>query len=610
MINGAPINALPINGLAAADQPTPTDPTAPTIPITPPPSPVEPASTEPVEFPSASGWRLRVLINGVDLTERLTGSVKVTAEESAARLAELSLIPLETEVEPLTWMGRDVQISSIHVEDETETEIKRFGGKVSSPAWDTNAMVLSLTCSDRYKETLEAMETSQIDSLVGGSYMVEIGGDIESHYDYARQRLETVPAGLDMSVNGDLRLTAWQATSTPHFLFDADAVIDDTLGVDLMSVDDLYNRVIVTASYRFSRLRQRAHTFRWSHPDGDFCTWRINASDLPTVSMVTEALTGAGWHILGELQRRELPPSGSLPDLCPGAQGGWINNFTADPFLLGAEATVIRRIAQTITQTYTVTVQCPDSIAAYGEQIMRQSYSAETEYDASEWEAMDPDKVNPDYPALDDDSFGTVDAVGDRVLDKSDDTLRQNLLYTAYCLASTAIKSSHRATRINFESPIPPVDLDVIHTARVEASGCIAQGKVFSLAFSWDIESGRDTVAISLAVSAGYGSGDEDFSVPPSPDVKDLPGTGETDTVLATQLAQLGDTEANYQEDLDGYSGNAGMFGNGAYSIFPRRFQITTPDIAAAYTDEQTPSADVPYNVSTPDDALTLENEP
>jgi hypothetical protein len=597
MINGASINGAPINGAAldietSAPLPTP-----------------EPSQTQTIYYPEASGWRLMVMINGVDLSARLVGRVSVKVEESAARLAELALIPLETIVEPLTWTGRNIEIYSVSLEGETETITPRFAGKVASPAWNANEMVLSLTCSDRYKETLEGMGLEAIDSLVGGTWRSEIHGDVESHYEYARQRLESVPGALDMGVDGELRLTAWRATDVPHFYFGPDSVLDDTVSIDLMSTDDLYNRVIITTEYRYTRLRQRNHGYVWEHPDRNFCQWRAHtASDLPNVSMVTEALTGAGWA-LSKARWSPLPPSGSLKDLCPPAEGGWINPFTADPHILGFNAEVFRRIGQTVTETLSINVQCSDSIAAFGEQILRESYSAETEYDPGDWEDMQPVTITSDSIGTDPDSVGRTDAAGDLVIDVTDLDVRGAVIRNAYDLASTTIKASHRATRVNFETLIPPEPLDVIHTARIEASGCTAQGKIFSLNFVWDMDTGQDTVSVALAISAGYGQGAPAFTLPDLADVANLPTVGAKVTELATQLAVMGNTEKDHDEDLDGYSGNTGGFG-GALSIFPQQFQITTPEIDPAFTDEMKPTAEMTYEVITPGDPLVMDNEP
>lgn len=695
-LNGGPLNSAPLNGApTTTDSGTGTNPGTPgggdtgggTTPGTPgggtqpvydfEPGPViTPGAGQPVGVGPVARWSLRVVVRGVDLSARLVGTCTVSADESSARVAELSLVPLEAQVQPLQWLGAPIQIYSVHeLGDGRTVEVKRFGGVVASPDWDPRAGVLNLTASDTLKSRLEAMTVTAIDQLVGGDWLEEISGEIESHWTYAQQRLETVPAALDMSVDGTLRVTPWQPSATPAYRFGPDAVIDDSLQIDLMSIESLFNRVILTVEYRYQRLRERTHSFSWSHPSGGFCQWIRKTTDLPTVSMVTEAVDGSGWKLLGRVGGTMLPASNSMQNLCPGGgAGAWINNYTGDPFLLGATATVVRRVGQPVTETYEIIVECPASVEALGEQILRDNLSAESEFDVGPWEAMDAAANAEDYkagtiPPLGATGWGTQEKGGDRILNKDDEALRAGLLRTAYAQAATKIIGSHRATRATFRTPVPSSDLDLVHTVSATANGCTAAGKVAALAFSWDLDTGEDIVEISLAISAGYGSTTTPYAQTPRPAITGLPGY-PTGTGLQTQLHDPSNTGAQaYNEKLDGYSGNYSsvIYGsttvestvqgsNGTNSAgtttssktnawgsetttttttdangntvtttsrqesaamsvsggdgFPRRFQVTTPDIAAAFTDELKPKTSGRFEVATRGDVLTLEAIP
>ena len=656
LINGFPLNSAPLNSGAASTSGGGED------------------TTVLIAIPAAAAWSLRCVIGGVDLSARLTGTVKVTAEEGAARVAEIQLIPLDSTVMPLNWLGRQVELySAQHNPDGSNVETRRFFGKVASPDWDPRLGVLSLTCSDTLKSTLETMALADIDTLVGGYWLEEISGEIESRYDYAQQRMESVPAALDMGVDGQLRLTAWETKASPDFRFDDSSIIDSSLGVDLMSLDSLYNQVIVTAEYRHVRLRQREHTFNWGHPLGSFCAWRQKTSDLPTASMITDAIEGTG-GALQKLTYMSLPASAPMADLCPGTEGAWINNYTSDPFVLTMSSVMVRRIGQTITETYTLTIQSSASMSAVGSQVLRETYSAETEFDTSAWEAADESADASSYtdgtiPRVKDTSWGHLDSVGDRILDKDDTALRTKLLQAAYALSSTKILATHRGTRVRFAVPVPAVALDVTHTAYAKANGCAAQGKIASLAFTWSIDTGEDEVEVALAISAGYGGTTDVFTQPSIPEVTDLPAFAKG-TALHNQIADQGTSSESYNDALDGYSGNYTSVIKGTKTIttsttssdgstttksessdsdtdsfghtstttttedgqgnktvtttkeesatmsssgggtFSRRFQATSLDIDAAYTDEMKPTTAATFEVAPPVDLLTLEAIP
>ena len=659
-MNFAPLNALPLNVQASTSAVGESGPGE--------------GANELVSFAQSSVWSIRCVVGAVDLSARLTGTVKITVEEGAARVAEFDLIPLESSVSPLAWLGRSVQLYSSQTNAAgSQIEVLRFSGKVASPDWDPRLGILSLTCSDTLKSTLESMEITDIDATVGGYWLEEISGEIESHYDYAQQRMESLPASLDMGVDGALRKTLWQAKSIPDYRFEEGSIIDSSVGIDLMSVDSLYNQVVATVEYRHIRLRQREHTFNWGHPRGSFCGWRLKTSDLPTASMISDALTGTGWSVQ-KLSYTALPNSAPMADLCPGTEGAWINRYTSDPFVLTESSVVVKRIGQTVTETYTLTVQSSESMAAIGTQVLRESYSAETEFDTDAWEAMDESEDSSDYadvtiPRVTSTSWGDLDENGDRVLDMDESNLRLEILRTAYALSATKILSTHRATRATFSVPVPATGLDVVHTIFASANGCQTQGKVAALTFTWDMDSGEDSVEISLAISAGYGGSTGKYVQPAIPQITGLP-TFATSTTLATQLADESSSESDYNDSLDGYSGNyasvvygtktssvstttsdgstttkssssesatnsfghttttatsedgsgnktvtttteesAAMSGSGG-GTFSRRFQVTTPDIDSAYTDEMTPENAAGFEVAPPVDLLTLEATP
>lgn len=539
-------------------------------------------------------WRLRVLLDGQDISARLTNTLKIDREEGAARLVNLALVPMPGALDLDGLTGKPLQIFRQRLDGGTvQAEQLRFTGTTLRPAFNATSQVIGLTATCDLQNRIEQMSIEQINALIPGYYAEAVFGEVSSHYKYAQDRCSTVLGNVECAPDGSLRVSPWAPAAVAHFSFGPSEVLDGSIEVQPADAGQLINQVEITLEYRYTRLRHRQHGYTWEHPAGSFCVWLGNDTELPTESMLRDALDQGGWQIIGTPTLDKLP--GTMPDPC-GQGGVWINSYTADPHLLGFGATVARRTAQTLTEHYLLTLEASGSVASFGTHPSRERYSDEVEFDSGSWEDLAPDSTPAD---------AVQDELGDWVIDKDDLTRRDNALITALRVEWVRMAASHRQTRVAFQAPITDQVYDTVHTARVAALGTVAQGKVARIQEVWDLNSGSEIAILELAIYRGGVATPGDPLTPPARPPFALGDAPPTGTVLATQLGGAVGSPP-YDEELDGFAGNYGWEAAGSQT-YPRRLQLTTPDIEALHRDPAEAETAASYAISLPTDLLLTE---
>lgn len=566
-LNGSPLNSLQLNDIGSGE-------TEPALPI---------ASAR------AFRWALLLIVDGVDMSARLTGQVSVDREEGAAGTASFTLHLPSGAVNPDAWRGKIVSIDYISTNAGETSQVRRFTGRIADPTYSLTQRLLDCQCTDQLQQRVEALSVAEVDSLAGGYWSDDVYEPVlgRSRWDYMQERLASRPVSLECSSYGDLRVTSW-FKSAPAFEFGPGTTVFDSLSVDLADLSSLVNKVEVEGEYRFPRLRQQNDAMSWIIPgavSGGFCGWRIDSTELPDIDMITSATEGAGYVLLNPTWGR-LPPDD--PDPC--ATGvAWNNEFL--DLLLSANWTAARRWTQSVTEKYTLTVVAEQSVIASGEQIARDRISVETESElADAWES---DEYNDG---------------GNGHTDIRDEPRRQSAFACVLHLAQTQIYEAHRATKISWSDPTSMVmGVDLVHTLMLDDQKTKALGKCVRLVDSFDLEGGVALTTISIAVMRGGGSITDPltvppFSVEPQPDPyppSPYPGG------LPNQIGGRSDVPP-YEEELDGFSGNFSVSDILDPEIYPRRFSLTAPEIEAERRDELEVPLAATYRVAIPNDLLEL----
>lgn len=576
LINGSALNAAALNTMAS--------------------NPGQ--AIEPVPAPTRVQWTCRVMLGAEDVTAQVTGKVRIEREEGAAAIAEFSLYLPEDGVDVVGWTGRSVEIFYLEIRESGWIEEERFDGWLEQPSYDPQNRIVSCEATDRLQDLVEAMEIADIDALVGGIWTVDVfeATDGRSRWDYAGERLASVAGSLDRSVAGALRLTPW-AAQAPLKRFASGTTIDGSLSVDIAKLSDRVNQVELDLKYRFSRLRERHQAFNWQHPDiqgwsvdNGFCIWRANSTELPTIDMLEEALSSAGYNLLAGAELLTVPLSGVYCD----PPQAWRNDF--DNLLLAADVVGGMRWVQPVTETYALTVEASESIAQAGPVLRRDGASLESELArADDWESAEFTEPESD---------AAQDAIGDYLVDLRE---TERLELVASCILSGArvtALGSHRGNKVAWQVPTSmALGIDLVHTLLME-DRIRAQGKVFSLIDEYDLEGQTAISTITLAISRGGGTIDDPLTLPPPPNSE---VTGEVPELIQLPTQLRGRGLMTYDDELDGFAGNYDELDIGSPpDAFPRRHQMTAPEVPAEHRDEFTASTARTYRVAIPNDLLEL----
>lgn len=566
LLNGSALNSTPLNGVGG--------PVA--VPVIP---------AVPIAQGLAFRWRLRVLVGGVDMSARLTGSVAVDRERGAAGVASFVLQLAAGPVLPSEWVGRTVEVYYLSTAQGVTTESRRYTGRIVKTEWSSQLRQLACQCGDQLQQRVEALEVAQIDALTPEAFWSTDVFDAvagRSRWDYAQERLSSIPASLDCATDGTLRLSSWYAGS-PAFVFGTNTTIYDSMSVSYADLTSLTNTVEIEADYRFSRLWQQNIGYSWLHPlgSGDFCLWRtFDSNETPDVSMVVAAAEAGGLTVLDGATYSRLPPTGVY--CFPAA--AWINNFP--DLLLGADFVGARRWTQTVTEQYRLSVTATASVAAAGPVIARDRLALEVENERGTLWDSEP-----------------FTAGTNSLEDLRDESRRATAVQCVLNQAATKIIAAHTATTVSWDAPTSMVmDVDLPHTLSLDDQGVKALGCCARVLDSYDLSVGTAITTLAMSVMRGGGEVSDPLSVPAGSVRSPLAAADVV--VLPSQFGGRPESPA-YNDALDGFAGNYAPPSAGV-TPFDRRFILTVPELAADLRDDYPVPIAVTYRLAIPNDLLEL----
>ncbi|WEV90014.1 hypothetical protein [Pseudomonas phage PotUPM1] len=611
MINGFPLNSVPINGIEQAE-------TSPPVELIP---------------GHSSVWQVDILLDGVSVTPFLSGRVSIDREEGAAGVATFVLLyPPGTPV-PADLFGAQAEILYREILDGQLRERRLLTGAVAESTWSVTDRLMSITCTDRRQQRLEAMSLAEIDTLTGGFWSADVFGPLtgRSRRDYAEERLSTVPASLDASVDGVLRVTSWYATA-PHWRFGPGSTLYQSVTLDAPNLRGATNRAELEVNYRYQRLWQLNENYSWQHVGEHglteiqgFCQWRTWSTETPSVEMVESAIEGSGQVLIGTPRYQLLPASSGNP--C-GDGVPWINTNTAEQLLLAADVTGGRRWTQTVTETYRITLATAAGLVEATRVVSRDSLSFEVEDErVSDWEnsltsVAQSDLTGPPSLPVGVPSGGWAWTPNGGQVDVIDEARRVDGLRVCIRRAVVELISAHRQTTVSWDIPTSlALDVDLVHTLELDDQYTRARGKCRRVQHRLDMDSGEAITTLSIAVMRGGGDSDvlvvpgrPDTSVPPLSSTPGPPDAGRLPTQIGGRLNHPpnasgptgGGPVEPYDDDLDGFAGNYSTTDDLTAEQFPRRFTLTAREIPELYRDELTRSTETLLRVGIPNDLLEL----
>ena len=453
---------------------------------------------------SAGIWTIIVTIAGVDVTARIVGDIRIDAEEDSARVADLTIAPASTSFAVAAWVGKSITIDIAAMHTGSPTSVERlFTGIIDTPVLDLAGRRIGLRCTDDLQGVVEAMSTAEIDAAIpGGYYSPAIFDPAARGWSRAQDRLSTVPASLDLTPAGVLRLTDWEAKTTPDLAFTDDHLLDGSPAISIAGAHQLVNVVDVDFGYRFPRVKAECFSVGYSYVNettiADFAaalSWFLQRS------AVVAAIESAGATV-ESIAYTPLPSSGI---------GSWIPSVYDGELCMGFTATCSFDYGQTVEERHAITVSAPNSVSSVGTRRDRLSGALEGVYPpvvAAETSALlYKNKVSgiPPQdratPVVDQTTAADVTLTAD-----SDRTAAGAAMQTLIAIAKTKIWASHRHNAVSAAVPLNP-DVDVDKTISISVTGLAAKGKCRSVSHRLSPDSGEAVSEFEIAICSVAGTG-------------------------------------------------------------------------------------------------------
>ena len=178
-------------------------------------------------------------------------------------------------------------------------------------------------------------------------------------------------------------MTPWELSETWATYTTGDQ-IDLAAAIRYPQRSTLVNQVNIAFDYRYPRLRQRYTSMGWSGTHTDMAP---NGYGYPTQQDIIGAAGGSGWVVTIAV----LYPA---PAAIPHPSGGFI--YPPDGAVDMAIVHLTQRHSQTVTESYTLTVAAPESVALNGTITHDLRGALESSFSGTAWEsAQDVEPLMP-----------------------------------------------------------------------------------------------------------------------------------------------------------------------------------------------------------------------
>lgn len=545
-------------------------------------------------------WDVQVLLDNVDISDRLVGLIEISHEESASGTCTVRIIPAAGAIDPDAFERKPLVIE-FQGKNDAGTIIyasRRFTGISSGAIYDPDAGIVAIEGTTDLQGRIENMSRDTIAALVGGEWSEHVFDEDADNWQYAQDRLSTTPTEIHANRFGSIVAAPWAAKATADIeLTDAD-IEDKQFTIARTKRRDLVTRVRINLDFRFVRLRHREVQVNFANSFG-FCHYLNWNWPLCSRDMVRSAADSNEWVRITDIAFIGLPVAGTY---CTPSRG-WVGG--ADAFCLGASWRSAMRWAQTVTEEYAIDVVATDLEEAVGQQQVAESYGIEATYDGNDFEAVKAYSTSP-LGAV----FSTVTADWQKEATDSERDGRAAMEYAqevAIARARTTMLDRARRNRLTVY-PVYDPSIDIDQTVRVATTYLTAKGKVAAMREMMDTSDGDIVMAVEIALSRHGGTGlasDDPIEAAEQPD---QPTEEPTPRVYYVPYRMGGLVNAPQDDDeWDGYMTNVQeSLRDPSGGVYQQRLVLKMPAIEESARDAQAIPQTASFEVEIPEDELTM----
>lgn len=570
-------------------------------------------------FFDRNGWQLTISLGGFDITNSVQDAnvIHRTGDDSRA---SVKLNPGAAVYNLYSYQGKELIISA-RINDVYQ---RVFTGIVDIPRVEVvNEKIVLEGVSVR-----ETLIRNQLTPYVAGIgyYSETVFGPKNNVFQETTDRMSSIPFDLDFDPYNNWTITSWTPKGSADItLTNSDLYREKQPEVRIESAREIINKVGISLTYSYQRLHQVGLSYAWNSGLAA-CEFLTKGNTLPTRDMIRSAANGTGWKV-ETLGFTNLWSSGFYH--CGGTAIGWVNtrqdvvlrntaatdpsgnNFSQSQTIgsvdinsllaLGAAWTTKKRFTQSVQETYSLTVDSPQSQSLYGIREKNENLAIQAEFDASQWE---------DESLYDTDFTGTKVSANALTYYINKDINNAELTLAvdaALNKAKTDILRSHRDTEVMYTTFINPY-VQLRHTVYVNTSRLNTKGKVKEIVHNFNSE-GEATTTVKLALYRATGSQAETVLTAPSRP------TFQTPSVLpAVSLQSRWGVNPSQPaaKNWSGYIGNKWVITGGGFNIntyktnYQESFTVDSPPIPANKREQQLYRQSGTYNIQIPTDTFTL----
>ncbi|MEE4188383.1 MAG: LamG domain-containing protein [Roseobacter sp.] len=546
-------------------------------------------------------WSVEVVLDGADISDRLTGDVTIEHEENASGIAEFAMIPFAGPIALDDYENKQVVVrfEGRNSDGSLAYSSTRFTGTTSRATYNPDTGRLDVRATTDLQGRLESATRAEIDAIVGSGarWSEHVFDDTANGWRYAQDIAATAHKELHVTPYGNIAAVPIMA-GTVRGVFTNDTRFSNALRIERVSRRDLVTRVTINFDFVFKRLRHRELRCNFVDSLG-FCGFLNGAGSLPSKSVVQAAIDGNPWTRVSDVTFTELPGPGTY---CTPPRG-WQGN---DKLCLGASWKAARRWVQTVKEEHTIVVVAPDVEEAVGEQPTSLDYAVEAAFDGSDFERITefdgPPTGAAHSAATDDWQLDATNAVrtGRAEMEAAQECA---IAYAQFLIADRA-----RQNRVTLDVVYDPT-VSLADTRRVDTPHLKATGKVAAIRETLGVDSGDTQMEVEIAVSRHGGSGLATTTpIAPSP-APQQPNEFPTSRFYYVGHRSGGVTGAlPDNEDWDGWITNAyGGARTDPGNLYRERFVLKMPEIEKTARQTVTAGQATNYVFAVPQDELTLE---
>lgn len=309
-------------------------------------------------------WNLKVYVDGVEVTSRLTGQITIDKERNAAVVASFSLRPADGLVDNYGWVRAPVIIwyEEKDSDDVVRLQMVIFKGIVDTPIYDSSSRVTEFTCTDNLQRVIMSLPRGAVDDLTPRAKWSKYAFDeLVDSWEYLQQRIQTYPYSIGINEQGNLEVREWVPSPT-LWEFEENCIIDSSLSVSLANARDIVNVVNVSMEYQYDAFRETVLSLHWQEENwylGREMVWLFCY-----VQMICDAVGSSGGVFVDDPFFNTIPSSRSM--ISGGVSINFINDGT-ELLALEFKSAISKRYTQSVVNKVNVQLIAPLSVQQVGQ---------------------------------------------------------------------------------------------------------------------------------------------------------------------------------------------------------------------------------------------------